>query len=827
MKIRKRKSRLILATEDPASRQINADYNPGIVAPYESLQPALEQIQVVPDTTDWVEQHGDRAVKLAIGLGWQVAIIYLSTLTPTLTLEQNSGGKNQSLPPRNLISKTIKSRTTSLALTESDASKNWVTALTKLLDSDYENESDARHLAQELHLGLVESLGVTGKDMRPAYELGRLLSEAVLLATGTEATERPRVYRQLFNPLRLLPLAEWLANLEDLLPVGSAKAVFTSLQNWSRWIASATDDDFATADEALREQARIWRDLLLGRTLVKDLPAEENSGKEPIKTNSASSITDSLADISLSAAFNNRSTGSYNTDKSRKADAENERHLISRATRLPKNPSADWPPDDTTYSFAEKESANRTDTSDIEDQISPEDGLSVDRQPDMFRSPDDETHFEPLDDNEAPAHYQGDDPADANEETGLAAGLSISRYSLGVKDFIVADPTMPEDIGEPAVKFANDITSLAGSLDETAENSWLSKFTKSSADMVFEPKDSIITPPPDILPKESVPEPQYRIPGEALGHGSTGKRHPGFDLDVYENFDFDFAPGFAPGFDPSDTKSALSQYIVAKDGDLPVNRSDSPVKSLQADEPDLLPFDLNLLQNFNINEANHSFLPQEHNGFGQTFSQEENQNGYKINTYNGRTARQDIKPSSREKAPFSSRRRIKFLSLLFAVAVVLFTARTFVATPIQVTGNQVPPLVTAGEWVLVSKLSTSYEQGNIVYVTVNNNSVTNDYFARIIALPGQAITSSDNEIYVNGQLINTKPWYGQMVKSCGAKIFTSIPQEVVSQSHYVVMTSCHGSSNNTNIASDITANEISGKVISVIWENSHPWFHWL
>jgi len=154
MRIRKRKNRSSLPPEVLGTDQTNASHvsdrdssnNTGVSTPYGGLQPTLGKIQLAPDTTDWAELHGDRAVKLAIGLGWQVAIIYLSTLTPTLALEENSSGHNQSLPPRNLISKTIKSRTTSLALSESGASKNWVSSLSKLLDSDYEDASEARHL---------------------------------------------------------------------------------------------------------------------------------------------------------------------------------------------------------------------------------------------------------------------------------------------------------------------------------------------------------------------------------------------------------------------------------------------------------------------------------------------------------------------------------------------------------------------------------------------------------------------------------------------------------------------------------------------------------
>ncbi len=779
-----------------------------------SLQ--LDQVE------DWTEKHGDRAVKLAIGLGWQVAIIYLSTLTPSITQNESTDSKRQALPPRNLISKTIKSRTTSLALPEYGTSQSWAGALSKLLDSDYKNEQEARELAQELHIGLIDSLAVTGNDMRPAYELGRLLSEAVLLATATTAKERPRVYRQLFDPIRLLPLAEWLASLDRLLPLGVAQAVFTSLQNWSRWISAAGDEDFARADDALREQARIWRDLLLGRVFIEDLPdrEENNALSDFLQTKAAasSSITESLADISLSAAFRNR-LSLDTTGVNGKENLPDYSSLASKATKLPTDNEPDLAP-------------KREENSDIHTKISSsqvQEAVTGDLLPKEDPVSEGEEKGETVI-SLPPAAIEPATQLDNESDGGQLQSLPISRFSLDTSG-LKADnglSAQTEDVTNAALdkpQFKNDISSVIGTLDEQTQNSWLEKYTQKSGTLAFEPdkseSDIWNTSPPQHSDATQEPTSGY--------HNSQAprKRHPGFDLDIYEDFDFDFAPGFAPDFDPKDNKTALADKVTTDFGFATNDGTLAGNGGAKVSEPELLPFDLSILENFNINTAEPTFTPKEQlPNTAQTYTELPGQNNYYQSSYQRATGGTTVRSGGRDKAPSSSRRRLRLLSFLFAVVALLFAAKTFVATPIEVTQNQISPAIKAGEWVLMSKISTVYHQGDIIKVSQQalGGSGTG-YFARIIALPGQAITSSENSVYVNGVLVNQKPWYKQMLGSCKGP--ASIPQEVVPASNYVVVIPCLASQTDKSMAIDIRSQYISGKIIAVIWKNSHPWFHWL
>ncbi len=742
----------------------------------------------------WTERHGNRTVELAVGLGWQVAIIYLSTPTHNASSLQSSDATAPSLPPRNLVSKTIKSRTTSLGLTTDDKSQIWTAALSKLIDGEYADEAEARRLAQDLHLGLVEALSVSGKYMRPAYELGRLLSEAVLLAAGADSREKPRIYRQLFDPLRLLPLAEWLASLEHLLPAGAAQAVFGSLQNWSRWIAKAEDADFKTADDYLREQARIWRDLLLGRVLAQDLSSDEKDPADDSYKNR--SLSESLADISLAAAFNNRQSLYAEADAGTlKPDGLK---TVFKATRLPKQRVTD--------AVGSRAETDRPAASEIKQLPLPAGVFPGQIKPlvsqDILPAEEDVKQF-----------GGGVFPVGAEPSPPT---IPISRFSLGVENKNRAAGPATND-GEnplpPSEEFRNSISSLADSLDG---NSWVTKLSGKTEDLFygtgnFEAADTTKTFFPENGGSSGVTLPPER----------HKKQHPGFDIDIYENFGSDFAPGFAPEFMSPYAKDDIKD-LIRKDSSTAADAgiapaADANLSGTQEQEPDLLPFDFDILQNFDIETIKPTFIHDNLTADPPVDT---------VQTQpNTRRPPDALSPGQVRQTPSVSRRRIKMLSLCFILFSLFFAARTFVARPVEVTQNALPPVIKAGQWVLVSKLAVTYQQGDIVYATKPGTDTK--IFARIVALPGQAITSSDNTVYVNGTAVSNEKWYKETVGSCPRKSAASVPQEIIPKSYYVIMGSCSQFSSQNGIPNPVPERDISGKVIAVVWENSHPWFNWL
>lgn len=90
--------------------------------------------------------------------------------------------------------------------------------------------------------------------------------------------------------------------------------------------------------------------------------------------------------------------------------------------------------------------------------------------------------------------------------------------------------------------------------------------------------------------------------------------------------------------------------------------------------------------------------------------------------------------------------------VIIVVVVVLF--RTFIATPVRVDGSSMDSTLKHGDILILNKLDQSYERFDVVVVNVNINGKTSKLVKRIIGLPGESIEYKDNELYINGKIIN-------------------------------------------------------------------------
>ena len=128
-----------------------------------------------------------------IGLGWQLAIIYLAVTSPDRRQLDDKQTTGVALPPISLLTRTVASRARSLGLDERGPGADWARAMEALVAGASLDADDTSRLASELHLGLVESLSSADNRLRPAYELGRLLSETVVIATGAPPERCARI----------------------------------------------------------------------------------------------------------------------------------------------------------------------------------------------------------------------------------------------------------------------------------------------------------------------------------------------------------------------------------------------------------------------------------------------------------------------------------------------------------------------------------------------------------------------------------------------------------------------------------------------------------
>ena len=95
---------------------------------------------------------------------------------------------------------------------------------------------------------------------------------------------------------------------------------------------------------------------------------------------------------------------------------------------------------------------------------------------------------------------------------------------------------------------------------------------------------------------------------------------------------------------------------------------------------------------------------------------------------------------------------IKELIPYVIILIVVVTIRTFIVTPVKVSGPSMMPTLTGKEVMILNKLNKNYERFDIVVV----KSPDGDIIKRVYGLPGETISCENGFIYINGKKIDDK-----------------------------------------------------------------------
>ena len=95
---------------------------------------------------------------------------------------------------------------------------------------------------------------------------------------------------------------------------------------------------------------------------------------------------------------------------------------------------------------------------------------------------------------------------------------------------------------------------------------------------------------------------------------------------------------------------------------------------------------------------------------------------------------------------------VKEIVPYIVIIVVVVLIRLFIATPVRVDGDSMNPTLSNNQILLLNKMDKNYKRFDVIVFNHNGNKLVK----RIIGLPGDKVTYTDNKLYINDKLIKEK-----------------------------------------------------------------------
>lgn len=127
-------------------------------------------------------------------------------------------------------------------------------------------------------------------------------------------------------------------------------------------------------------------------------------------------------------------------------------------------------------------------------------------------------------------------------------------------------------------------------------------------------------------------------------------------------------------------------------------------------------------------------------------------------------------------------------TVVFAAAIFL-VIWVFLFRPFQVSGESMYSTFENREYILTNLISLRFEDpkhGDVV-VFRSPTDPDKDFIKRVIAIPGDTISVTDGNVYVNGKKLDESNYLDEGVKTYGGAFLQEGEEEVVPPGHYAVM----------------------------------------
>lgn len=156
---------------------------------------------------------------------------------------------------------------------------------------------------------------------------------------------------------------------------------------------------------------------------------------------------------------------------------------------------------------------------------------------------------------------------------------------------------------------------------------------------------------------------------------------------------------------------------------------------------------------------------------------------------------------------------IKEIYPYVVIVVVVVLIRTFIVTPVIVSGDSMNPKLEDGEILLIRKIgynSKTIKRFDIVVIQKEKDEI----IKRIIGLPGEHISYRNNKLYVNDEPV-TEPFYARKTEDFNLEEICSCTE--IPQGKYLVLGDNRPISKDSRMIGLIDEKDIIGSAFVRIW----------
>jgi signal peptidase I len=190
-------------------------------------------------------------------------------------------------------------------------------------------------------------------------------------------------------------------------------------------------------------------------------------------------------------------------------------------------------------------------------------------------------------------------------------------------------------------------------------------------------------------------------------------------------------------------------------------------------------------------------------------------------------------PPTRMASTRTERRRhrgllVRLIVFLAGVALAAWLIQGLVAQPFSVRGAMMAPTIQPGDKILVLKSALAGDDihaGQIVVVRPARflacavaGASSGDLVLRVVALPGQQISSHGSTIIVDGRPLRERGWYDPRFGQVGS---TAIPPTTLGRNQYFVLGDNRADACDSRVFGPVSKSSIVGNAIAIVVRGGH------